>query len=145
VRKEDARRFVGEVAELVRTFLTGAVVRETVDNFDGVSMARANGQSIGDVDVLSVRSDYREILLLECKDILQGYLRAMSGASSRFLKTLLKHAQERQAWVESNLGLVLTALGCPVQEQDGWTITSKDRSRISGFWFRSSENSRSRS
>lgn len=121
VRDQAGRAFEIAVDDLVRGHDVQTSFR--VKRFGDKKLARENGESLGDIDVLAVDTEWRRLILIDAKavsaalnagDIVRQASVLFSGADSTVEKQLA-----RAAWVETNLATVLQALGLP---SGAWTV-----------------------
>jgi len=128
MRQAETRRFNQLVADAHRNL--GHVVRTNLTKADGKRIARANNQTLGDLDVVAADLRARILYVDECKDLegartpaeLHNEIASTFG-SGRTLKSAADKHLERVAWVKSNTDAVLTELG--VEEGGLWEVRGR--------------------
>lgn len=140
VRREANDDFNHQVANLYRQAGCDEV-RENVKRFGSIRLQRANGEDIGDIDVLVVDRTNKVLVLVEVKDF--EFARTPFELSNELEKLLgeddsaTSHHQERVTFVKANLARVLVELGIGDRAADwqvhGLVVTSAD---LMGAHFR---------
>ena len=116
MRQAETSRFNQQVADAHRAL--GHVVRTNLTKAGGKRIARANNQTLGDLDVVAADVGARILYVDECKDLegartpaeLHNEI-ASTFASGRTPKSAADKHEERVSWVKSNTDAVLTELG----------------------------------
>jgi hypothetical protein len=123
-RRAASDDFNRQVADLYRQ--TGCDrVQENVKRFGSLRLRRANGQDIGDIDVLATDRSKKVLLAVEVKDF--EFARTPFELSNEVDKLLSNedsaksHHEERLAFVKANLGAVLAELGIS-DVSAGWQV-----------------------
>lgn len=128
VRRADTKAFNLRVAELFRAN-PKLVVDQNVDEVLGVKVARANGEMLGDLDVLVIDQRRRRILVVETKDLgvarnpreMDNQLRDIFDTRGPGSSDATRHI-ERVDWVESHVDLILERYGIHVRGPAEWTV-----------------------
>ncbi len=120
-RQEASDGFNHEVAEVYRS--VGHVdVREQVKRFGTLRLTRANGEDIGDVDVLVVDRRQRVLLLVEVKDFAVARTPAeLQHEVKKLFGDTVSHHDERLAFVRMRLQQILHELGISGNPR-GWQV-----------------------
>jgi hypothetical protein len=145
LHKKDGREFNDRVANMFRE-VQRLRVRERVKRVGEQRIARANGEDLGDVDVLVADVSTRELIPVETKDLavaltppeirneideLFGSREGHPGAIDRFM--------ERVTWIRQYLSTVLGFLGLSGEDPAQWRVRPMlilDRELISPFLAR---------
>jgi hypothetical protein len=122
VRGENSERFNDQIADMLARSLDRISVRRGIDTFDGLRMARANGEAIGDVDVLAVDPAARLIVLTETKDFRASLVPSTIRDEIDDLENAVRHVRERTAWVRAHLPCVAAELGIAPTDINNWAI-----------------------
>lgn len=127
VRNADTKAFNHRVAELCRSD-PKLTVDENVTKVLGKKVARANGDLLGDLDVLVIDTRRRRIRVIETKDLgvarnpreMDNQLTSVFSMSGPKPSDATRHV-ERVEWVRSNLPRVLERYGINANG-DKWTV-----------------------
>lgn len=126
IRELESRGFEDAVAESFRGD-SSLVVKQRVSKVGHLDIARPNGETLGDIDVLVADPVHRILLPVEVKDLalartpielareLEDAFSGQPGSSAR------KH-QERTAWIKDHFPDVLTHLGISDEETRRWAV-----------------------
>jgi hypothetical protein len=123
--KEAGAAFEARVAEVCRSAGLGVAVG--VKHLGNARLERANGESLGDIDVLAADSRTRQLPALECKDLAGALTPAdIAGELTNHFRTdtktsVTKHA-ERVAWLTGRVDAALALLGLAGETASQWTV-----------------------
>jgi hypothetical protein len=126
LRQAETATFVERVADVCRDH--GMLVDTSVWAVGGAKIARANGDDLGDVDVLAVDTIRSTIYALECKDLeiartpaeLDNELVNTFRGGGRKRSAAEKH-EERVAWIQARVSAVLAHFQVVIEPQ-GWLV-----------------------
>lgn len=113
------KRFAHEVGEVCKSLVSGKVFLH-VAKIGGTPVADADGNSLGDIDVLALDAPRHTIYLLECKDLesartpreLANEVAKLMVDSSTSRSTSTKHMR-RTEWARTNISHALAMAGEP--------------------------------
>jgi hypothetical protein len=126
LRQRDDERFNSEVAALYEA-VPGIVVRQQVDKVGRLAIARLNGQSLGDIDVLAADPSKQVIHAVEVKNLAVGrtpfeiareWKRTFKSEGSK-PAAIDRHA-ERCDWLSEHMAEVIAWLG--LEDSGRWRI-----------------------
>jgi hypothetical protein len=128
MRQAETGRFNERVAEEHRSL--GHLVRTNLTKAGGKRIARANNETLGDLDVVAADVGARVLYIDECKDLegartpaeLHNEIAKTFGTGHTPKSAADKHV-ERVAWVKSNTDAVLIELG--VEPGGAWEVRGR--------------------
>jgi hypothetical protein len=128
LRQRADLRFNTSIADLYRA-TPGLIVRERVKKIRGLAIARPNGESLGDIDVLVADPERRVLTAIDTKNLAVGRtpmeiareIRRTFTSDGSKPAALDKHA-ERREWLSEHLEAVLAWLRLRRTEGDQWHI-----------------------
>ncbi|WP_146593614.1 hypothetical protein [Novipirellula galeiformis] len=122
--KQYDRELAGKVSAL-----SGYTARPSMTEFSGNRLKRADGNPIGDVDVFVLDANTHTIFPIEAKafTLAKTPSEVKNEFDALFTDTedemcAVSHHLERVAWLQSNLGDVLSEFGVDPGEADSWKI-----------------------
>jgi len=126
-RSNDSRQFEDEVGEAFHSH-GDLIIRKRIKKFKGIKMLDADGNDLGDIDVLVANPVRKEMLLIECKDLNSAVTPYdMKNEIQELFKDEGKHTcaatkqQKRSSWIEENMSIVTQELSL-LDEATSWVV-----------------------
>jgi hypothetical protein len=120
LRADGDRAWQRELAALVGG--AGLAVAEGRDVVGGVPVARPDGSTLGDVDVLALDRARGLVWALDAKRIAPGLSALSLPDEVEQLQDEVPKHQRRVAWLQGNLAAVAAEFGADAAEAAGWTV-----------------------
>jgi hypothetical protein len=131
----DGKQFNDDVADHFAT-IDGFVVRRRVKSFNKKRLRRANGEDLGDVDVLLAIPWRRELVPVETKNLtaaltppeLSNELAELFGGASQ--SGHIGKFSERVQWIKALQKDVLIEMKVKIGKLDSWTVNPMAHSQL---------------